>query len=514
MKHKKFFLAIIAVIMIISMGGCGGSNDSKEKVITMPFTKEASVVNPVLNQVEKMSIIGNLLYDPLFVYSGEIQNYLANSVENKDNKEFIIELRKGLKWHDGVDITAEDVEFTLKLILDKLQGSPLRQYLLIDKEPVAFEIIDPLKIKITLPKEKADFIHNLSRIAPIPKHIYEGEPNIAASKKNELPVGSGPFKFVELQERESLTLEKFDYYYGGKPKIDKIIIKSFEGEKEKEEALIEGTLTLMKVAPEMAQKYKNDKRFDIYPYNTGRVNYILFNQNSEKMKALNIRKAIAHSLNRKELMAEVYGEDNQVSGANSIFTPGADFYSDESVEGYDYNVEEAKNLINKSQIELKKIVIGYNIEEPIHKKYAKKAKEQLEALGIEVELKEYDGLTFLQTLFSESNICDLYINGYTLGINPNNYRAFFETNSYYNKTGYSNLKVDELWKKGFEETDNEKRKNIYRDIQAMIMEDYPLYLIDYEAGFLITQNSLKGVDNARPAPIILFEDWSRLSIKE
>ncbi len=133
-------------------------------------------------------------------------------------------------------------------------------------------------------------------------------------------------------------------------------------------------------------------------------------------------------------------------------------------------------------------------------------------IDIEVDIVPYENVDFYNKLYSKDDECALYISGYSLGLAPEDYRKMFETGSYYNQTGYTNFKVDNLWKVGAEEVDADRRKAIYRDIQRQIASDAAIYAIDYEQNLMVAQKNLDGVPEAKPTANILFEDWSKLHL--
>lgn len=492
----------------------GGSSSGGS--IVVPTEDKGGTLNPVFTDLSKANLATNILYTPLYLYEGmDITYGLANSVEFKDNKELTIKMKEGLVWHDGKPITVDDVIYTLNLILDESQGSMLRPYLMVNDTPITIKKEDDFTIKVNLPYEKAGFLHNLSRICPIPKHVYESEKLVASSKKNDYPIGSGPFKYKEGKEGEYITFVRFDEYVGGKPKAESITIKVIPKEKqqealEKEEiCLMEATNELYKKSEEKNSKYQN------YSHCAGKVNFLAFNENTEIMKDANVRKAISFALNRKGIIAAAYGgEETGAKEAKTILLPSTDFYYDgESIEGYEQDVEKAKEYLKKASAHIGKLFLGYCTEEEGHKKYAQEIQRQLKESDIQVEIMAYDKKAFQDVLVNKKEECNLYVTGYELGGNPEAYRDYFESDAFLNQWGYSNKDIDDLWEAADGEQDNEKRKKIYTDIQLRLAEDAAIYPINYERKVMVALNKVRGIDSADPrGGGLLFRDWSKLYI--
>ena len=535
----KFRKMISTLLIIISLGGVlvGCSDNSNDNAsgsfdddinvgdningsnegghIVVPTEEIDGSLNPVFTGLEKVNLATNILYTPLYTYEvGNITCGLANSVEFKDNKELTIKLKEGLTWHDGKPITSEDVVYTLNLILDKNQGSMLREYLLVDDKPVEVLKEDDLTIKIILPVEKAGFLHNISRIAPIPSHVYKNEKLVSSSEKNKNPIGSGPFKFKEIKEGESITFERFDDYVGGKPKAELVTIKLIPQDKQ-EVALENKEISLMEGNSELYKKAeKDDSNLQTYTHCAGRLNFLAFNENTPSMKNVDFRKALAFTLSRKKLIAAAYGGDEKgAKEAKTILLPSTDFYYDgDEIEDYKQDLDKAKEYLKSSGLSLGVLTLGYNNEENGHKEYASEVANQLKALGIDVAVKGYSNKEFQEVLVNRKSECNMYITSYELGGNPEDYKEYFSGDSFSKQWGYKNETIDKLWKEAEKEQDNEKRKKIYTDIQMLLAEDAAIYPIDYERTIMIALKSLKGIDSADPRGKILFRDWSKLYI--
>ncbi|VHY51575.1 oligopeptide ABC transporter substrate-binding protein [Clostridioides difficile] len=519
MKFKKLASLILVSALMLTFTACASNDKDKSSggksggTVVIPMASDPDIINGAFANVKEDSLASNIVYAPLYTYEkGNLVNYLAEKVDFKDSKELTIKLKSNLKWHDGKPITAEDVLFTFNTVLDEKQNSPSRQYLLVGEKPVKVEKIDDLTVKITLPTASESFLYGISKISPIPKHVFEGESNIAKSEKNNNPVGSGPFKFKEWKKGESIVFEKNTDYFGGYPKADSIALKIIPNEASQEAALNNGEISLMKTSAEGYEKAKSNSNLQTYTYSEERLNYIVFNQNISNMANKEVRQALSYALNRNEMIESAYGKEGSVP-AKSILVPEADFYTEEGVEGYDQDTNKAKDLLDKSGIKIDKLKIGYNTGRFGHKNYALVAQQELKKIGIEAEIVPYESKAFFNILFSNSTECDMYVNGYAWGLEPNPYRGMFETGQYCNQTKYSNAEIDALWEKGFTELNKEKREEIYKQIQQDISKDAPIYTIDYEQNLMAAQKNLKGIKDAKPSPAILFEDWSKLYVE-
>ena len=139
---------------------------------------------------------------------------------DKENLTYTFYLRNDVKWHDGKAFTSEDVKFTYETILNPEVGSEIvSNYIDIDE----IQIIDNNTLKIVLKNENVALLDYLT-VGILPKHIWEGQ-DITTSEFNRNPIGTGPYKFSNWDEGQSITLIKNEEYFKSDPKIDKIIFK-------------------------------------------------------------------------------------------------------------------------------------------------------------------------------------------------------------------------------------------------------------------------------------------------
>lgn len=129
MKFKRIVSILLITISMISFTACNSKSPKNDEGqisaiargnIVVQITKEPEIINPAFTNIGEVQLVSNIIYSPLFSYGGgDVITYLAESVDFKDDKEITIKLRDNIKWHDGKPITADDLEYTINLILDE-----------------------------------------------------------------------------------------------------------------------------------------------------------------------------------------------------------------------------------------------------------------------------------------------------------------------------------------------------------------------------------------------------------
>ncbi len=288
-----------------------------------------------------------------------VRYYLAESHEvSDDGLTITVKLRDNLKWHDGESITTDDVlwNFEFRMNPDNKSSSGTK----VNQKPVTVEKIDELTFSVKLPEVSASYVATLGSMKLIPKHVYEGEENIASSALNTTQgVGSGPYKVKEWKKGESLTLEKFDDYYRD-VNLDTVIFKIMPNESAQEIAFENGELNIIRVSTiDKYEKYAANDNYEMVTLDEGRINYMGFNSNSELMKNIEARKAIATALDVPAIVEGAYGSDDIAVPAKTVFCDQNFYYED--IDGYKHDLEEAKKLVKEAGLEGKTLQLTGNI---------------------------------------------------------------------------------------------------------------------------------------------------------
>lgn len=319
--------------------------DGEEKGLVIPSASCVANLNPLLESYKEGVIMLNPLYDPLYVIDvNETRYYLAESYEvSEDGTSVTLKLKDGLKWHDGEPITADDVIFTMDVNADTNNGAGNTNVVILNDQPVKYEKVDDLTVKITLPMASASYPALLGELTLIPEHVYGGNTSIVGAEANMSGIGSGPYKLREFKQDQYLILEKNEDYYMGAPDIDTVTFRIISDISAQEVALMNGEINLMELssAPAVA-KYSEDPNYTVVMYPEGRVNYLAVNKFCETVQDPKVVEAVFAALDAQEIIDGAYGEGMAVP-ANTVLSNMTTFY-DESVEGYSQDIEKAKQL--------------------------------------------------------------------------------------------------------------------------------------------------------------------------
>ena len=482
-----------------------------EKNLVMPSASCVANLNPLLEGYKEAAML-NPIYDPLYVIDvNETRYYLADSYEvSEDGMQITVKLKEGLKWHDGEAITADDMIFTMDVCSDTNNGAGGTNIVILNDQPVKYEKVDDLTVKVTLPMASASYADLLGGLTLIPEHVFEGNPSVvSAGEANMKGIGSGPYKVTEFKQDEHLLLEKYEDYYMGAPSIDKVTFRIISDLSAQEVALMNGEVNFMELAnaPAVA-KYEADPNFTVVKYPEGRVNYLAVNKFCETVQDPKVVEAVFAALNRDEIIAGAYG-DGMAESANSIFSNVNTFY-DPSVEGYTQDVEKAKQLVKETGLDSKTLTLYFNSERVYMKESAQIIQQQLKNVGINLEVIPLESAGFFEKVFGTDGDYEFYLNGYGAVGDPDQVVA-----GMYDGTWGVNLavsdEVSQLWKDARTVYTPEERAAIYKQIQIQTRDELTCYPIAYPNYVFVTTSNIKGADTIKRTPV--FEDYTKLTME-
>lgn len=219
---KRLTVMLLALALMTLGAGTGAFAAGTEKVITIGVDQEAVGLDPsIVTAFSSMRRI-DLLYNRLVRLDDNLVVVpdLAESWDIPDNQTYVFHLRKGVKFHNGRELTAEDVKYSLNRVLDPKTASPGRSYIsLID----AIEVLDKYTVKVHLSAPLASLLDGLTsdNLSIVPKEVVEANGNL-----QKVECGTGPFMLKEWVADNSMTLVKNpDYFEKGAPAVDKVIFR-------------------------------------------------------------------------------------------------------------------------------------------------------------------------------------------------------------------------------------------------------------------------------------------------
>ncbi len=525
-RKSLFLLAVVS----ICLSGCG-KVDPKIYAQDGPVTDgdtliestigDAKTLNPALADEETGGDIDGLVFNGLLRYNEklELEPCLAQKwTVSKDGKAITYYLRKGVKFHDGVEMTAEDVVFTWKVYSDPTVNTPYgADYQYIKN----VEIIDPYTVKVIYKKAFAPAL-TTTFTSILPKHLLEGKDINHEDAFNRHPIGTGPYKFVEWKSAQQIVLEANPDYWEGKPHIHRFVLRIIPDQSSEFLSLLKGETDALgawtsgTITPEQYARQTDTPKFTDY-YNKYEADqfvyvYIGWNLESPLFKDVLVRKALTMAIDRQAIIQNVvYGLGSICTGP---FVPQSWAYN-KDVKPLPFDIEGAKGLLKKAGWKmgkdgvLHKSIAGKdtpfrfklytNQGNTSRERIATIVQQQLKQIGIDCQPQIMEWTSLLNEYINKRKY-DAMVMGWQFLPEPDCYLSWHSSQTgehQYNMVDYKNKTVDSLLVQGRETVDPKKRAVIYHKIHKILADDVAATFLYVPYSLPVVHKRFKGLETNR-----------------
>jgi peptide/nickel transport system substrate-binding protein len=350
-RFTRRALASTLLAAVIGLGSAGGAiADKRNNSIRFAYDQVPENIDPFFNNVRIGVIIGQHVWDTLIYRdpnTNEYKGQLATDWTWVDDKTLEMNLRKGVKFHNGEAFDADDVVYTLNYV-SKPDNKVTTQTNVNWIESA--EKLDTHKVRIKLKRTFPAAIEYLA--GPVVIHPNEYYAKVGPSGMNTAAVGSGPYKVVEHVIGKSLKLVRnADYFKDSpkpQPKVETIEIRFIPDRQTQMAEMLAGGLDfIMNVPPDQAEQLKVVPHLETKSGETMRIVFLNLNTLPETpqpaLRDIKVRQAILHAIDRPSMVKQLVGEGARV--LHVVCYPSQFGCSDEKAVRYDYNPAKAKQLL-------------------------------------------------------------------------------------------------------------------------------------------------------------------------
>lgn len=482
------------------LGGLGGAafaKDAPSGQVIIGFSQEPTVFNPHMPHIEVDEGVHFAIFDPLFDVDpdGNFYALLAAevpTVENggvsADGLEWRVKLRDDVTWHDGTPFTADDVKFTLDLIMDP----DFRSWRRIGIEYMRnITVVSPTEITWTLDEPYAPLQSVLASTFIVPKHAFDGvDPNEAPF--NNAPIGTGAFKWKNRVAGDHIELEANTDYFGDGPYLERAVIKYIPDMTVMYTQFKTGDidmLALQWISPDHYEEAKNlpDRVVEIQgsPF----FESIQFNMLRPQFQDLAVRQALYLALDKTSIIEALY---YGVPPETETFMPRESFYFNPDLPRHEYDPEKANALLDeagwargadgireKDGVRLaftNSTTAGNELREQVQQFVQQGYRD----IGVEMTINNMPPAVVWGDYWFLGEYDSMLVGvGVLTGPDPD-CSDFFRSDAApatggagQNTLVYSNPEVDELLGEGARLVSPEDRKPVYLRVQEVIREDLP-----------------------------------------
>ena len=488
---RKYIIFTIIAIVLISIGiyvFVMREEAALEQILIVGTTYDPKTLDPALAYDIASAMVIQNIYDSLVGYkpgTTDLSPRLAEKWESNENAtEWVFYLRKNVKFHNGVELTAEIVKQSLERAKN-LSGPPAFLLDVIDK----IEVLDEYSIKFTLKYPFAPFpsLTTFIIFAPVPPNATDLEIK---------PIGTGPFKFDSWIKGQQLVLTANKEYWRGPPKLDKVIFRFYTDPSSLRIALEKGEIDIaIGIQPSDVPVLSDNPKIKMVSVSGLVIEWLGMNHRREPLNNALVRKAINYAIDYDYILNNILrGTATRLCGP---LPPGVVGYDPEVEEYcYKYNPQLAAQLLAEAGYPngegLRELELIISTEERAERgEVAALIQSNLRSIGIKVRIVNLDWSSFLERLFNYD--FDLYmVDWFPDYVDPDDWITPLFSSQGLAIDGYVNPRVDELALLARQLIDLEERIGIYKELQKIIIEDAPWAFLYVPKQYVFMQKNVEG----------------------
>jgi len=439
-----------------------------------------AIVNPLFATTMSEARVNELLFVGLFTDNEDLASTpaLAEWASlGEDRKSMTLKLRQGISWHDGQPVTANDVVFTIEAMknpqtlstesgrVDWIKSATATDDYTLE---LAFENIE------ARPEDKLYF-------KILPKHGFASTQISRTDPFRNRPIGNGPFQLTRYNDDNSISFNAASGGFGS-PGISELMMREISDKNYQAKLLLYESLeALIRVLPRDLAVLQNNRKVELYPYQTNSWWYVGFNQTRAPYDDPGVRQAIARLIDVEALLAPV-GTGEILSGP---FVKSSPFYNHD-VSNWDYayaassQLLEGAGYVREGEFWTKDgepLTLNLNAHQTLQssQEVVINLQSQLQASGIKVNVDFLDEAAWKGKIWREKDF-DVILSQWSFDRNED-IREQFHSKGSRNFIGYKNDEVDELLDRARDAVDPHEKKTALREVHRHVHDDVPMVFL-------------------------------------
>jgi peptide/nickel transport system substrate-binding protein len=477
MKRVGWHIIVGFILVGMLVSACAGGEEAKTEIVTIAgddwgYPSPFSFYPRGPGYINMSYIFDTLTWKD----EAGVIPWLAESwSSSEDGREWTFELHKGVRWHDGEPLTADDVKFTLEYFKANLAGL---QWFAALQDVDRVEVESDHEITIYLTSPVASFLEEIAGNVPIiPEHVWKDVEDPTKFTASEAVIGTGPFRLVEYDKEEGLYIyDANDDFFKGKPLIKRLVSTRVSDPALALETDTVDAASFWGKEIDAVNELEKEGRFGIVSGPSFWALQIIFNCQKSPTDRVELRRAVAYAVDREEIVEKVT-HGGAIVANPGIIHPDSDWYNPQ-VSTYDYDPAQAERLLDSidfidtdddgiretPQGDELSFVLVTTAEFP---REAEIVKDNLAAVGIGVEVKALDWST-IDAVVKEGDF-HLAISGQGGIASP----SILESPGWPSMT-YENEEYASLYQEQSQTVDAEERRELVDRLQVMAADDLPV----------------------------------------
>ncbi len=473
----------------MAASACARGPAAEEGGLTVALESAPATLDPRVATDAVSVHLSGLLFNGLTRLDAQAEPVpdLAARWEVARGREYRFTLRRGVRFHDGRELTAEDAAFTLRSIQDPALGSPLRGAL----EPVqAVEVLDRYTLRLRLSRPHAPLLTALA-VGIVPRPAEDG------GATGAVPVGTGPFRLARFVPREEVELTAFPGHFAGPPRLTSLRFRVIPDATTRLLELRKGTVDLLPggLPPELLPAVRSLPHVRVLTGPSSNTTYLAFNLRDPILRDRRVRAAVASALDREGLVAHLMR--GLAEPATGLLPPRHWAYEG-NVARHPYDPARAKALLDAAGYPAGPGGVRFALTfkattGELSRALGEILQEQLRAVGIPVRIVSHEWGTF----FADIRSGNFQVTALTwVGIaDPDYLHYIFHSESVppqgANRGAYRNPEVDRLLDEARATPERDRRRVLYGRVQEILAEDLPYVFLWHEVRWAALKGDLQ-----------------------
>lgn len=438
----------------------------------------------------------------------KMYNDLAESVDiQADGLKYTFKLHQGVQFHDGSELKAADVKYTIDYYRDEKNASPIQSsYTGIDSVSTPDDYTVEVNMKTVNAASLVTWASN--PIVNAKHHAEVGDAGYSAA-----PIGTGPFKVAEWKASEYTLLAAFDDYFKGRPLVDEIRMEVVPEDAVRKAALDNGDAdsSAWPLLVEDSLALEQEPNFKVFRTAGDSIKHFPINNEQPYFSDKRCRQALMYALDRQRIIDDLWNGTAEV--AHSNIPPGSQYY-DANLKQYEYSVEKANALLDEAgwaagadgirEKDGVKFSFTCTVKagDQARKAIAELAQQLYKEVGVEMQLTEAPVAEILEAMRAGTMEMSIFNWTYNSGVLEPDCMDTLSSTGGNNFPHFKNAEMDDLLAKGLQEVDPEKRKPIYNRVQEIFVEEVPVLYLQFDTWMLPFAKRVGGLpdttDNTYP----------------
>lgn len=481
---------VIATCMTAVLAACGGGSPETAEVkntIVVAQGSDAKSLDPHYTNDQPSFRVAVQVYSQLVEVDENMQIIpgLAKSWDYLDDRTTQFHIRQGVKFHNGEELKASDVKFSI----DRMLGSPTVAHIINAVESV--EVVDDYTVNVITHEPFGPLLYHLTHTAA--SILNEKAVTEAGQDYGQHPIGTGPYEFVDWTVGDRVTMKAFDDYYGGTQAVDNLVFRSVVEGTNRAIALETGETDLAyDIEPIDKQTVLDKKELVLVEEESLATAYFGFNTRKTPFDKKEVRQAIAYAINSQDMIDAV--EMGAGRPANSPIGPKVFGYNPDA-KLYEQDYAKARELMAKAGLSEGFRTTIWTNDNPIRVQLAQVIQAQLRQINIDVAIEVVEWGAFLDGTSRGDH--EMFILGWVTVTGDADYGLYALFNSAThgsagNRSFIEDPKVDELLNNARRSTDPEERQALYHEIQEIVQEEVPHVSLYNQSQNVGMQSNVKG----------------------